>query len=58
MNNSNNKKCDISPEVLNREDPAIMFLEDNVKGFKIGFMLLSIIIIAIILLYIFNPVVL
>lgn len=57
-NNSNNKKCDISPEVLNREDPAIMFLEDNVKGFKIGLMLLSIIIIAIILLYIFNPVVL
>jgi cytochrome bd-type quinol oxidase subunit 2 len=57
-NNSNNKKCDSSPEVLNREDPAIMFLEDNVKGFKIGLMLLSVVIIAIILLYIFNPVVL
>ena len=57
-NNNTNKKCDNEPEVLNGEDPLILFLEDNVKGFKIGLMLLSLIIVTIILIYIFNPVVL
>jgi hypothetical protein len=57
-NNNNNKKCDNEPEVLNGEDPVVLFLEDNVKEFNIGLMLLSLIIITIILLYIFNPVVL
>ena len=55
-NNSNIKDCINEPEVLNKEDEYILGLEGNVKGFKMGLMLLSFIIIVIILLYIFNPV--
>ena len=57
-NNGNNSNCINEPEVINKEDAYILGLESNVKGYKIGMMLLVVIIIAAILLYIINPVIL
>ena len=56
-NNGNNSNCINEPEV-NKEDAYILGLEGGVKGYKIGMFLLVVIIIAAILLYIFNPVIL
>jgi len=55
-NNSNINNC-ITEPYINDEDAHILGLEGNVKGFKMGLMLISIIIFAVILLYIFNPVI-
>ena len=47
--------CITEPEI-SKEDANILGLEGNVKGFKMAIMLISIIVFAAILLFIFNPV--
>ena len=57
MSKNNKTDCVIEP-AISEEDAYILGLEGNVKGFKMALIVISIIVFAAILLYIFNPVVL
>jgi NADH:ubiquinone oxidoreductase subunit 3 (subunit A) len=55
MSKNNKTDCVIEP-AISEEDAYILGLEGNVKGFKMALTVISIIVFAAILLYIFNPV--
>ena len=55
MSKSNKTDC-ITEPIISKEDANILGLESNVKGFKIGLIFSTIIVFAIILIFIFNPV--
>ena len=55
MSKSNKTDC-ITEPIISKEDANILGLESNVKGFKLGLLFSTIVAIAIILIFIFNPV--
>ena len=52
MSKSNKTDC-ITEPIISKEDANILGLESNVKGFKIGLIFSTIIVFAIILIFIF-----
>ena len=53
---SKSDKTNCISDAINKEDIPILSLESNVKGFRLGLIFSTIIAIAIILIFIFNPV--